>query len=620
MIWLLASLAFGKTLAVCDTGGSCYTTLDDAVAAADAGDSIALESGTHTSSGVVLNTSNVTVFGYAGSILELDGPIEVTGEGVAIQNLTLTGSSDVLVSVSGAQGVTLSDVVVSGHTSVAESALVVRDGAAVTMLHPTLSGNTGVDGASIRVVDATLDIVGSGGSISGDVATGRGGSLWMDNSAVSVSGLTLSGSSAARGGAIYAVGGSLTVDGVTFDATSANVGGAIYGEGTAIVLADVVVSGSAATNDGGVILAEGGSVDVRDSLVCATTGSTQLHFSGADVTVTSTTVREGQGPALQSINGTLSVEYVDLLSNASAVKVEGVDAVVTNTLVALHSQQALVATTGSISVSHSAFWGNLSDGDGAPGTEPQLDDPLLDFTPGVCGEVALDPLSPILYASNEGRAIGAWQDDIPQPPVDTGDSGLLDTGRCESTDTGRACDDGIPGPYPDTGPFIDTGREEPGPVDTVDTSIWLIETGSDNDTGERPPRDTGVYYDTAPPEPPTDGDSGDTAVFVGSTGDTGFNDQDRWTALTADTGATASTADTNGSMTFTGDTGTAGGTGSIDTGPTTGSTNGTTPPTGTDGIGGTAAQTPFFTCSTAGSSPGAWWLLALVPFARRRRS
>jgi hypothetical protein len=620
MLSVLIAAAFAaKNVPVCDDpqNPACVATLDEAIDDVDAGDTITVHPGTWSYAGTPLNTSDVTVTGYSGAVLDLSSTLEISGDRVVLDQLELVGSVPVLVSVDAATGVQLDDLTLAGHDAGSESTVVVSGGADVSMRSPSFSGSTTTGkGASLRVDGATLALWGENTSFSSDRSDDDGGSIYVTGGAtLSVAGGSFVGVSAGdRGGAVYVDSGVVSFDGTTFDGVSAAYGGVVYSVGGTVELASATVTSPTAT-EGAVVYA----------LVCSADG-TQLHGDGADLVVRSSTLREGSSGAALYVNaGTLSATYSSLVGNGQAVRSAQSTTTIDSSLIALHGQQAIVAPNGTLTITHSAFWGNASDGDGAPGTQAVTDDPLLDFAAGSCEVPSLDPASPLYGSSSDGRIVGDWQD-VPDDPPDPPDPEPVDTGEtCTTADTGRTCDDGVPVPV-DTGPFVDTARGQPGPIETADTGVYVVETGSDNDTGPRAPRDTGTIVHTGgPPPEDTDRDSGDTYEPVEGVDDTAIIDRDPevpgpsgdsglltgLTGLTGDTGG-GGTADTGlgGTDTDTEPTGTTDT--DVDTEPT--------PPGGGTTVAVEGGQVPFFTCSTAGAPAAGWWLVVgLLSLVRRRR-
>lgn len=608
MIWVLLATAQGATLDVC---GTCpWPTLASAVAAAGPGDTVQLGGEAHVSGAVTVAVPGLAIVGDVGASLDLSGPLTLASDQASLRNVALTGASDALVVVDGARGVWLEDLAVAGHVTGGAAAVEVVAGADATLYRPDFAGNVGVDGASVRVDGATLRVSGEGARFQGDATTGLGGVFRVTDGALTVTGAAITGAQALRGAVVHAERATLVFDGVTVEGVSASFGGAFHLIDTTLSLVGGRVDGVTATNDGSVVLAQGGAVTLDGALICHAEGSSQVHSSGATVWVEGTTLRDGEGEAIRAAGGTVDVLHTDLVGHATALKIDGLTARVTDSLVADHSQQALVATTGQILVDHSAFHGNASDGDGAPGVQPVTADPQIDHVVDACEVIARDPSSPILSGASDGRAIGAWQ---PAPPTP-------DTGMAATTgDTGRVLGPIDTAFVSDTSPPPeDTGREPPGPADTGEGPPPGPDTGPDVDTGRLPVHTGGTVIDTAPPEPGTDGDSGDPPGSPEplGTGDTGVVDADEPPGPSGDTGRLA-TGDTGGGTSVTLPAATADTAPPVQTGPNpphTSSSPGTTVPPAVSGA------PPLMTCASAPAPAGSLGLavLCVLGWIRRR--
>ena len=99
-IALLAVPAAAKTITVAADGTGDYVSLNSAITAADAGDTIVIDRGMYTeSSYITINQSDITVRGKRPetTILDMaDTQVSITGSGCRIENLTFIGTAFVL--------------------------------------------------------------------------------------------------------------------------------------------------------------------------------------------------------------------------------------------------------------------------------------------------------------------------------------------------------------------------------------------------------------------------------------------------------------------------------------------------------------------------------------------
>jgi len=182
------------------------------------------------------------------------------GASLAVADLTISGGNagaGGAVAVDTANAAALIEhVTLSGNAGSLGGAL--YDAGSVQLYDDTISGNRGVDGAGVAVVNGQLSV--SGGAIDGNIADlGFGGGLYAKDatvtmSAVSVaSNLATSADGAAAGGGVYALGSTVEMTSTSLTENSVSgVGGGIYaGAGTNLQMTGGSVSRNTVTSTGG---------------------------------------------------------------------------------------------------------------------------------------------------------------------------------------------------------------------------------------------------------------------------------------------------------------------------------------------------------------------------------
>lgn len=127
----------------------------------------------------------------------------------------------------------------------------VLDGGELTLANLTLQGGSASgDGGAVRVTNATLTL--DGVVAEGNTCTGDGGAVAAASGAVYVVGSTFRDNVAVDdGGAVSILSGVYEDAGSTFEGNSAVRGGALVLDSSVVALADVVVTGNAASDEGG---------------------------------------------------------------------------------------------------------------------------------------------------------------------------------------------------------------------------------------------------------------------------------------------------------------------------------------------------------------------------------
>jgi hypothetical protein len=146
----------------------------------------------------------------------------------------------------------------------------------------TLGGSRAIrrGGASVSKIRHGTATVSGGSTLSGNIASSRGGGIWNNGTATVSGGSTLSGNSAQQLGGGIANIGTLTVTGSTLSGNTANdYGGGIENGGT-VTVSGSTLSGNTA-NHGGGIYNGGGTVTVKN--FSSITGNSAPVGFGADI-------------------------------------------------------------------------------------------------------------------------------------------------------------------------------------------------------------------------------------------------------------------------------------------------------------------------------------------------
>ena len=213
-----------------------------------------------------------------------------------------------------------------------------------------ITGNTATTGNGGGVYQASGTYNLNGGSVSNNTAiAGNGGGICALNVTTTVSGAVLAGNAASQGngGALYMEGGSVMVQGgplsrvedtETVNAVArsliggteegsgntANAGGAIYASSGSVTIANGDIIGNSATASGGAIYAQSASVTVKKQTttiaVVGSDGKTSnktVEVAGADIAITGNTASQGNGGAICSASGAVTISDGTLSDNAA---------------------------------------------------------------------------------------------------------------------------------------------------------------------------------------------------------------------------------------------------------------------------------------------------------------
>lgn len=231
---LVLGSARAATLQVDAAGGADYSTIQAAVAAASAGDTVQVAPGTYTGS-VDLGGKGLAIVATGGS---------------SATTLDATGSSTAFVLQRGEQ-----DVQISGFT-------VLNDGG--RGVYASRAGLTLADMAFQGLGDASLN----------------GGSIYASASDLVIEDSSFDDGQAAQGGQVYVNGGTLTVtDTVMDNGYAATSGGAIYANVATVSLSGVELTYASAVSGGGALLLWNSPATVADSSFEG--NATELGHGGA---------------------------------------------------------------------------------------------------------------------------------------------------------------------------------------------------------------------------------------------------------------------------------------------------------------------------------------------------
>jgi hypothetical protein len=318
----LAAAKQPKCLVVNVRPGQSYGTLEEAVTAATAGDTLQVKG---TCYGTTTIAKNLTIVGKNGSgsgQATLDGAKSgsvVTverGVTVAITRLTITGgsgspepfTSDIVGGgITNFGSLTLTDSTVSGNTAFEEGTVGGKGGG-------IFNGGEYGRGASLRITDST---------VSGNETGFLGGGIMNDGHSVTINDSTVSRNTASQGGGgIAGVRGSLTItDSTVADNTAVGYitsgGGGIAVTAGSLTLTNSTVRGNAASLGGGGIegatLSRCGcrnSLTLDNSAVTRNTANGSFEFEGRKFL--------GKGGGIQDFAGTVTLNGSSSVSRNEA--------------------------------------------------------------------------------------------------------------------------------------------------------------------------------------------------------------------------------------------------------------------------------------------------------------
>ncbi len=310
----LAGSAFAATINV----PADYPTLNAAVVASSAGDTIIIAAGTYSDSNIYIDgpLSPLTITGadQDTTIVNAGGNnrvMEITGATVNISGLTLTngaidGETGSGIYITDGATVTISDCTISNNTTTNQSAggIDITDGATCTLDSCTVANNSAESSAGISVdAGGTLTIIDS--TISNNTATqNEGGGIRIDGGGVTatITNSTISSNtSESNGGGIsISDGATATITGCTVASNTTGGpggGGITTGAGCETTITGCTISSNSATGGGGgglrIVNPTASPVTVTNCLITnneiAGTGS-GLWIQCDDLTLTNCTI------------------------------------------------------------------------------------------------------------------------------------------------------------------------------------------------------------------------------------------------------------------------------------------------------------------------------------------
>lgn len=438
-LFTLTNAVFAASLEVSTSGSS----LDEAVAAAEAGDTLLVLDGAWDS---VTLARDLTVLAMSPS--------------VSFSGLHITDGADVTVQGGQADRVQVSDATLSliGVVfSPASGPAITAQDATVTVDQVTIRGRQGIvlndsvldaiglaiddahgeDGGAIHAVESEVSLRGSVFTDTG--AEGYGGAIYQDGGSLLVEDSDFGPSKAGRGGHIATSGGTLDIRRTQFaNGEGADRGGSLYLEAADTWLAEVDFADNAAV-DGGAISMQGGELVARD--LTALNGQAErgaaIWGQGAQLDLTRTTFAEGRatyGGAIALERSTLWAEngfWVDSewAEVGGALYLASGSAELRHILVAGNQAEVgagIAVERGDLNLSGCIVYSNASEGvaNAAGRIEARHSISFENGGGDIVGEVvgSLRSMDPLFMNPNGGDwALSTWS-----PAMDVGVDGLTD--------------------------------------------------------------------------------------------------------------------------------------------------------------------------------------------------
>jgi hypothetical protein len=209
--------------------GCAFSSVQDAIEAASAGDTIALCAGTYR--------GNLEIDG----ILGIATPLRLVGAGDG------SGASDTIVQGSGDAGVMF----------IAENV--------VSLEHLRITGGLGLGGGGIVNFNGTVELIGC--TVSENEAVGNGGGIHNDAGTLTLRNSTVSDNEAGvRGGGVFNS-GTLLLIASDISGNRSSHGGGVFNDASMTADAASRITGNMATGDGGGIYDTGGTVTLVSSAI-----------------------------------------------------------------------------------------------------------------------------------------------------------------------------------------------------------------------------------------------------------------------------------------------------------------------------------------------------------------
>jgi hypothetical protein len=295
--------SFAKTVTVSNTNDSGSGSLRDAIATANAGDTIEFSvtgTLTLTSAGLTLNKS-LTIKGPGAAQLAISGGGEfraffipggtIAISGLTIENSTSQGNGNAILNA-GTLTLTNSTVSHNGSSFGGNSGGGIANAGILTLRNSTVAGN-GVDhfGGGIYNTSGTVTVVNStvSDNVSGSNEEGGGGGIYNDSGTLMVVNSTIAGNTAnfglGGGGGIWNGGTATVVNSTVAGNTEFNPAGSFSGGGIGnagtLTLINTTVTGNSANDTGGGLFNVGTSFTIKSTLLASNDSAGNCDFSAA---------------------------------------------------------------------------------------------------------------------------------------------------------------------------------------------------------------------------------------------------------------------------------------------------------------------------------------------------
>ncbi len=234
---IATSLVFAATINV----PADYSTIGEAVNAASAGDTIQVAAGTYA--------ENITIDG-------LNGKDNLTIQGAGADSTIIDGGSNgsAIVATNSLTGLTISAVTITNGGATIGGGVNINTGSTVTISNCIVDGNTAeTDGGGISVETSSTATI-SGSIIRNNTVTdGAGGGIYVNNSTLTISdSIIVDNTVTSQGGGICVTDGSAaTMGGCNIrsnTSTAGNGGGMVVSDGSSLTLTDSILMDNAATS------------------------------------------------------------------------------------------------------------------------------------------------------------------------------------------------------------------------------------------------------------------------------------------------------------------------------------------------------------------------------------